>query len=98
MAYPNSGKLSPNKYKQGDARKPDMTGEIIMQRSALKGLLEEHDGDEIVIKLSAWNRQGNYGEFLSISWNNYKKKEEAPAPKAAPPVQQPIVDDGDIPF
>ena len=96
MAYPNSGKLSPNRYKDGDPRKPDMTGEIIMQRSALKGLMQEHDGDEIVIKLSAWNRQGNYGEFLSVSWNSYKKKEEAH--KAAPPAQQPLADDGDIPF
>ena len=49
-----------------------MTGEIIMERSALKKLLEEHNGDEIVIKLSSWKRQGNFGEFLSLSWNNYK--------------------------
>ena len=96
MAYPNSGKLSNNRYKEGDPRKPDMVGEIVMQRSALKGLMAEHDGDEIVIKLSAWNRQGNYGEFLSVSWNSYKKKEEAP--KAAPPAQQPLADEGDIPF
>ena len=97
MAYPNSGKLSPNRYKDGDARKPDMVGEIVMQRSALKGLMEEHDGDEIVIKLSAWNRQGNYGEFLSVSWNSYKKKEDAPS-KPAPAQQQLPADDGDVPF
>lgn len=95
MAYPNSGKLSNNRYKDGDPRKPDMVGEIVMQRSALKSLMDEHDGDEIVIKLSAWNRQGNYGEFLSVSWNSYKKKEEAPAQK---PQQQIPTDDGDIPF
>lgn len=94
MSYPNSGKLSNNRYKDGDARKPDMIGEIVMQRSALKSLLEEHDGDEIVIKLSAWNRSGQYGNFLSVSWNNYKKKEDAPAPK-----QQSLpADDQDVPF
>jgi hypothetical protein len=94
MSYPNSGKLSNNRYKDGDARKPDMIGEIVMQRSALKSLLEEHDGDEIVIKLSAWNRSGQYGNFLSVSWNNYKKKEDAPLPK-----QQALpADDQDVPF
>ena len=94
MSYPNSGKLSNNRYKDGDARKPDMIGEIVMQRSALKSLLEEHDGDEIVIKLSAWNRSGQYGNFLSVSWNNYKKKEDAPKPK-----QQALpADDSDVPF
>lgn len=93
MAYPNSGKLSNNRYKDGDQRKPDMVGEIVMQRSALKSLLEEHDGDEIVIKLSAWNRSGQYGNFLSISWNNYKKKEDGPKPQQSLPNE-----DQDIPF
>lgn len=94
MSYPNSGKLSNNRYKDGDARKPDMIGEIVMQRSALKSLMEEHDGDEIVIKLSAWNRSGQYGNFLSVSWNNYKKKEDAPKPQ-----QQSLpADDQDVPF
>ena len=93
MAYPNSGKLSNNRYKEGDQRKPDMVGEIVMQRSALKSLLEEHDGDDIVIKLSAWNRSGQYGNFLSISWNNYKKKEEAPQQQKSLPDE-----DQDVPF
>jgi hypothetical protein len=88
--YPNSGKLSPNRFKD-DPKKPDMVGEIIMQRSDLKNLLQEHSDDEVVIKLSGWTRQGNFGEFISLRWNNYKKKEETPKP-AAP------VEDGDIPF
>ena len=91
--YPNSGRLSNNKYKDSD-KKPDMTGEIVMKRRALQELLSEHDGDDIVIKLSGWNRSGQYGNFISIAWNNYKKKEGTPA---AAPTQQ-IVDDGDVPF
>jgi len=89
--YPNSGKLSPNRFKD-DAKKPDMVGEIIMQRADLKALLQEHTDDEVVIKLSGWTRQGNFGEFISLKWNNYKKKEEAPKPK------QENLDDSDIPF
>jgi hypothetical protein len=87
--YPNSGKLSPNRFKD-DAKKPDMVGEIIMQRADLKALLQEHADDEVVIKLSGWTRQGNFGEFTSLKWNNYKKKEEAP--------KQESLDDSDIPF
>lgn len=92
MEFVNTGKLSPNRYKD-DPRKPDMVGEITMQRAALKQLMAEHSDDEIVIKLSAWNRQGNYGEFLSLKWNNYKK----PAEKPQQPVARPA-DDGDVPF
>lgn len=91
--YPNSGKISPNRYKNDDPRKPDMVGEIVMERSALKSLLEEHDDDDIVIKLSGYNKQGNYGEFVSLRWNNWKKKEEAPAQRKPEPI-----DDSDIPF
>lgn len=93
MAYPNSGKLSLNRFKDTD-KKPDYVGEIAMQRSALKQLLEETDEDEIVIKLSGWNRSGQYGTFISISWNNFKKREEAPSPA---PMAEPIKDE-DIPF
>jgi len=88
--YPNSGKLSPNRFKD-DPKKPDMVGEIIMQRSDLKALLQEHADDEVVIKLSGWTRQGNFGEFISLKWNNYKKKEET---RTAAPVD----DDSQIPF
>ena len=93
--YPNSGKLSPNKYKDAsDNRKPDKTGELIMERSALKKLLEETDEDDIVIKLSCWDMSGNYGPLFRLAWNNYKPKENA---EPARPKQAPI-DDQDIPF
>ena len=95
--YPNSGKLSDNRYKD-NPKKPDMVGELVMQRSALKELLDEHDGDDIVIKLSSWKMEGNYGPWMRLSWNNYKPKdkaENAPPPKQAP---QQALDDQDIPF
>ena len=96
--YPNSGKLSANRYKDSD-KKPDLVGEIIMDRSALKGLLEEHDGDDITIKLSGWNMAGQYGPWTRLAWNNYKPKpkDEYEQPRQAPRQQEPIKDE-DIPF
>ena len=104
MEYPNSGKLTHNKYKAQGDKKPDMTGEIVMQRSALKGLLEEHDGDEITIKLSAWQMSGQWGPWLRISWNNYKKPEgqapytPKPLNKPDAPAPRPPAPDEDVPF
>jgi hypothetical protein len=96
--YPNSGKLSNNKYKEQGDKKPDMHGEIVMTRTVLKQLLEETDEDDITIKLSAWAMEGNYGPWMRLSWNNYKpKKEEAPRQQAAPQKELPD-DDQDIPF
>ena len=92
--YPNKGKLSVNTYKTKD-NQPDHKGEIVMSRSTLKELMAEHDGDEIVIKLSGYNADGQYGPWIKLSWNNYK-----PADLAAPrkPVQEAPLDDSDIPF
>ena len=58
--YPNSGKLSANRYKDAP-NKPDMVGELVMDRSALRTLLEETDSDDIVIKLGVWKMSGEYG-------------------------------------
>ena len=92
--YPNKGKLSVNTYKTKD-NQPDHKGEIVMSRSTLKELMAEPDGDEIVIKLSGYNADGQYGPWIKLSWNNYK-----PADPAAPrkPVQEAPLDDSDIPF
>jgi len=98
--YPNSGKLSANKYKDAP-NKPDMVGEIVMERSALKQLMEQHDLDDIVIKLGAWKMSGQYGEWLRMYWNNYTPKpKDNPyvAPKTAAPPPRAEVDDSDVPF
>ena len=89
MSYSNSGRLSPNQYKKD--KQPDYKGSITLERALIKQLLEEQD-DEITIKLSGWNRSGQYGDFISLAYDSYKKKEEAPA-KPAPPL-----DDSEIPF
>lgn len=94
--YPNSGKLSANRYKDTE-KKPDVVGELVMTRQALKGLLDETDEDDITIKLSGWNMDGQYGAWTRLAWNNYKKPEGGYAPK---PQQQalPADDDQDLPF
>lgn len=98
--YPNSGKLSNNKYKEQGDKKPDMHGEIVMTRSVLKQLLEETDEDDITIKLSAWAMEGNYGPWMRLSWNNYKPKAEAaPQQRQAEPQNKGFDDmEDDIPF
>ena len=98
--YPNSGKLSANRYKDAP-NKPDMVGELVMDRSALRTLLEETDSDDIVIKLGVWKMSGEYGEWFRMSWNNYKPKpKDNPyvPPRQEQPRQQKPLDDQDIPF
>ena len=91
MSYANTGRLSPNQYKNND-KQPDHKGSITLERSLVKQLLEESE-DEVVIKISGWNRSGQYGDFISLAYDSYKKQEEAPKPKAPP-----AVDDESIPF
>ena len=98
--YPNSGKLSNNRYKD-NPKKPDLVGELVMTRSALKELMQEHDGDDIVIKLSGWNMDGQYGPWHRLAWNNYKPKTDAAPQQQAPARQAPQSmddDESDIPF
>jgi hypothetical protein len=68
--YPNSGKLSANKYKDTPA-KPDMVGELTMDRSALKQLLEEQQ--KLSEKeLDFLRKEKNYSEKIkSIESNNF---------------------------
>ena len=90
MSYANTGRLSPNQYKKND-KQPDHKGSITLERSLIKQLLEESE-DEVVIKISGWNRSGQYGDFISLAYDSYKKLEETPKPKAPPPAEE------DIPF
>jgi len=71
VQYPNSGRLAANKYKD-NPKKPDMTGSIKMTRDAMRQLMMEQTGEEVEIKLSAWNMEGQYGQWLRLAWNNYK--------------------------
>lgn len=91
MSYPNSGRLSANKYKQHE-KQPDLKGSITLERALLKQLMAESE-DEVTIRLSGWNRSGQYGEFISLMYDSYKKQEE-PAPRQDATPQ----DDGDVPF
>ena len=77
MQYPNSGSLNVNKFKKEGDKAPNLNGQIIMERSALKRLLDEQ-GDEITIKLSAWTMpDAGRGKWLRLSWNNYKSDKPA---------------------
>lgn len=93
--YPNSGALfyARNRVHQNS---PDMSGDISVDRSLLRQMLDETDEDFIKIRLSAWEKQGRNGAFFSLKVNTYKKPEE----QGAPPQQQATmpVDDSDVPF
>ena len=70
-------------------KQPDYKGAIKLERSLLKKLLELTDEDDITIKLSGWNRKGEYGDFISLKYDDFQ---EIPKTKPTP------VEDGDIPF
>jgi hypothetical protein len=91
--YPNSGLLNTNSYKNSE-KQPDFKGSIKMSRSVLKQLMIDNHGEDIEIKLSAWNMNGARGPFMRLAWDSYKKPEQ---PK---PVQAPLIDtpDEDLPF
>ena len=98
MQYPNSGALFMREKKSEKA--PEWGGEITMEVSLLKKLIEESDGDGVKIKLSGWVRQGNRGEFISIKYDDFKpmsQDRQFSAPRQAPAPQQPSIDD-DLPF
>ena len=77
------------KKKKKTDKQPDYKGAIKLERSLLKKLLELTDEDDITIKLSGWNRKGEYGDFISLKYDDFQ---EIPKTKPTP------VEDGDIPF
>jgi len=88
--YPNSGRLNYSQ-KKIHPKSPDLYGELVLDRAYIKSMLEATDEDEIVVKLDAWQNDGNYGTYFSLKVNTWKKTE--PAVQAPPPA-----DDSDIPF
>ena len=59
---PGTGSLFKNQFKSKD-NQPDLTGKIILSKD-LKA------GDEL--KIAAWMKSSEKGNFLSISENNYE--------------------------
>jgi hypothetical protein len=100
MEYPNSGALFPRQKRTDKA--PDWGGEIVMEKSLIKQLMQESEGDGVLIKLSGWVRQGSRGEFISLKYDSFKpqpqereRQIDEPTRRAPPP---PIDDIDDIPF
>ena len=99
MQYPNSGALFMRDKKS--EKSPDWGGEITMEVSLLKKLIEESDGDGVKIKLSGWVRQGNRGEFISVKYDDFKPMNQERQPERQAPKPAPVQDDFDddsIPF
>lgn len=96
MSYSNTGALWTNNYKKHD-KQPDFKGDITLERALVKQLLEETDEDNIKIRLSAWNREGRNGPFVSLVYDSYKPEEKTkPEPKQTKQTQP--VDEEDLPF
>lgn len=94
--YPNTGKLNYSQ-KKIHPKSPDLYGELILDRAYIKSMLEATDEDEILVKLDAWQNDGNYGTYFSLKVNTWKKPD---GNVATTPVKQelPQVDDSDVPF
>jgi len=67
---PNSGTLGKNRYKEGKENRPDLIGNIHVDRNMLIDLLSKYkDSPLINLRVSAWNKQNNStGEgFLGLA-------------------------------
>ena len=97
--YPNSGIISDAKTRI-HPNSPDMNGDITIDKSLLRQMMDEQEGDEIKIKLSGWRKDGNYGPFISLKVNTYKPPVADAAPQqhlATLPDSKPV-DQSDVPF
>ena len=88
MDYPNSGALWPNKMRTSDSQ-PNVRGDIKLERSFLKELLNDTDEELIVVSLSGWTKEYKDGKYISL-------KASKPFVKNEP--KPPVDDDQDIPF
>jgi len=97
---PNSGKLF-NSKNRVHPKSPDMNGDLKIERSLLLELMNEQQGNDITIKLSAWRGNGPVaGEYISLKVNTFK-----PNPNYAAQQQAHLsentdrpVKDSDVPF
>jgi len=92
--YPNSGRLNYSQKKL-HPKSPDLYGSLTLDRQYVKELLEATDSDDILVKLDAWQNDGQYGTYFSLNVNTWKKPDAATPPK---PMPEPPADDSDVPF
>jgi len=97
--YPNSGRLNYAKNKV-NPNSADIYGEIVFDRQFLRNILNETDSDDIPVKLSGWQKDGNYGPWFAIRVNTYKKEDQDKGEKVARLNigQNGEISDEDIPF
>lgn len=92
MEYPNSGALWANK-KRTTEKHPNTQGNIKIERSLLRELMNDTDGELIEIALSGWTKEYNGERMVSLKASKPYKPQGAPKPKPA------AEDDNDeIPF
>jgi hypothetical protein len=91
MEYKNQGMISPNKWKKSE-KQPDHKGAIKLERQLLKKLMDLTDEDDITIKLSGWDRKGQYGLFISLKYDDFVENKQIPKVEVKP------MDDSEIPF
>lgn len=95
--FPNSGRLNYSQRKV-HPKSPDLYGELVLERSYLRQLMEETDEDEITVKLDAWQNDGQYGTYFSLKVNTWKKTEPALTPKPPQKPATPEPESDDVPF
>jgi hypothetical protein len=67
---PNSGTLGKNRYKEGKENRPDLTGNVYVDRNLLIDMLSKNKDSALInLRISAWNKQNNTtGEgFLGLA-------------------------------
>lgn len=95
--FPNSGRLNYSQRKV-HPKSPDLYGDMTFDRAYLRTLMEETDGDEITVRLDAWQNDGQYGTYFSLKVNTWKKTEPALTPKPPQKPATPEPESDDVPF
>lgn len=95
--FPNSGRLNYSQRKI-HPKSPDLYGELVIDRTFLKNLMEQTDEDDIPIKLDAWQNEGQYGTYFSLKVNTYKKPDGSSSTSAPVKAAPPVDDLDDVPF
>lgn len=91
MEYPNSGALWANK-KRTTEKHPNTQGNIKIERSLLKELMDSSNSELVEIALSGWTRDYNGERMISLKaskpYKPQQQKQSAPADE----------DESDVPF